>query len=258
MSDTLLCPNCQIPYQPLSENDKRQLALAKSYERACPRCFFGLGEGDSTPENIFERQNFERSYYLGLIQTFRTIETAATLLQPCEVLRTALAPESQVRYAWANVAPEFLPELWAVMDKIGGTVPARPEPRHGRRCICDSCIQDVLRAIDAVVNWCEAKRPLDGPTTEGLFIVGGTPHRFPSRQWRLLKALYQKGSVGFEAIGQEVWGDCEWLEGRLRKLVSDTNEKLHSYKLRFEIISDKPGHYILQELPPVTPPVTGK
>jgi hypothetical protein len=61
-----------------------------------------------------------------------------------------------------------------------------------------------------------------------------------------------------EVIGDEVWGDSEWKDGTLRKLVSDTNDKLLMHKLRFEIISAMDAHYILQELPPVTPGVTGK
>jgi hypothetical protein len=108
------------------------------------------------------------------------------------------------------------------------------------------------------VNWCEAKHSSEGPTTPGLFLAAGKPYQFPPLQWLLLKALYEKGSVAVEAIGQEVWGDSEWKSGKLRKLVSDTNAKLHSYKLRFEIISPMAGHYLLQKLPAVTPDVTGK
>jgi hypothetical protein len=141
MSDTLLCPSCAIPYVPFSVNDKRQLALAKDYERVCPKCFIGLADGDSTPENLFARQSAERSYYLGIVESLRSIETAETLLLRCEVLRTALAPGSQVRYAWANVAPELLRELWAVMDRIGGGGPSA-----SRAAACASvCLRDMYR-----------------------------------------------------------------------------------------------------------------
>jgi hypothetical protein len=87
----------------------------------------------------------------------------------------------------------------------------------------------------------------------GFFFQDGVPHRFATLQWRLLKTLYRKGSVACEAIGDELWGDSEWNDGRLRKLVSDTNAKLLGYKIRFEIISPMDAHYLLQELPAVTP-----
>jgi hypothetical protein len=96
----------------------------------------------------------------------------------------------------------------------------------------------------------------DGPTTEGFFFQDGAPHKFPPLQWRLLKTLYRKGTVGFKVIGDELWGHSEWNDGRLRKLVSDTNAKLLGSKVRFEIISPMDGHYLLQELPAVTPEVT--
>jgi hypothetical protein len=260
MSDTPLCPNCNIPYVVLSKRDKRQLALAREYVLVCRRCFAALDKEDSTPEFLFDQLSLERSYYLSLIQSFRSIETAKTLLKMCEDLRTLFAPDSNVRYAWAHVAPEMLRELWAVMDKIGGTVPLRPASLTGPLSVSEPFIQDVLRALDEVVRWCAAKQgspPTDGPTMEGMFFVGGVPHRFANLQWRLLKTLYGKGSVAFEVIGDQVWGDSEWTDGRLRKLVCDTNAKLLGYQLRFEIISPMDAHYLLQELPAVTPQVTG-
>jgi hypothetical protein len=267
MSDTPICPNCNIPYAALSKEDKRQLALAKQYHLVCPRCFAALGEGNSKPESLFDQLNLERSHYLGIIQTLRSIETARTLLEKYEVLRTIFAPDSKVRYAWANVAPELLRELWAVMAKIGGTVPLRPGPLNGPRRVSEPFIQDVLRALDDVVRWCEQKLSTsgnpagtngyaDGPTREGFFFQDGVPYNFARLQWRLLKTLYGKGSVAFEAIGQELWGHSEWKDERLRKLVNDTNAKLLEHGLRFEIISPMAGHYLLQELPPVTPKVT--
>ena len=93
---------------------------------------------------------------------------------------------------------------------------------------------------------------------EGLFFVGGTPMKFGNLQWRLLKALWKKGSVPVETIGDEVYEGEDAIDGRLRKLVSDTNDKLLKLKLRYEIVSPMAAHYILQELPPVTPEVTEK
>jgi hypothetical protein len=168
MSDTPICPNCKIPYAPLSKDDKRRLALAKEYDLVCPQCFGSIGKENSTPEHLFDQMNWERSYFLVLIQSLRSIETVKTLLEKCEVLRTIFAPESNVRYAWANVAPELLRELWAVMDKIGGTVPRRPKSLNGRPSVSEKFIQKVLRAIDEVVRWCESKQsevdaaPIDG------------------------------------------------------------------------------------------------
>lgn len=260
MPDTPICPNCQIPYAPLSEEDKRQLGLAKTYDLVCPRCFDARSDGRATPEFLFHQLNLERSHCLSLIQSLGSIETAPTLLEICEELRSVFAPDSQVRYAWANVAPELLRALWAVMAKIGGTVPVRPTPLNGPISVSEPFMQDVLRALDEVVHWCQAKQatgPAEGPTMGGFFFQDGVPHQFSPLQWRLLKTLYRQGSVACEAIGEELWGDCEWTDGRLRKLVSDTNAKLLAYKVRFEINSPMAAHYLLQELPSVTPEVTG-
>jgi hypothetical protein len=98
----------------------------------------------------------------------------------------------------------------------------------------------------------------DGPTMEGFFYVSRTPYRFSTLQWRLLKALWKNGSVSIESIAKEVYEGEDQIEGRLRKLVFVTSSKLVKYKLRFEIISPMAGHYILQELPPVTTGVTEK
>ena len=260
MSVTPLCPNCNIPYVVLSKRDKRELALAREYVLVCRRCFAALDKEDSTPEFLFDQLSLERSYYLSLIQSFRSIETAKTLLKVCEDSANPLCTGQQCPVRVGTRAPEMLRELWAVMDKIGGTVPLRPASLTGPLSVSEPFIQDVLRALDEVVRWCAAKQgspPTDGPTMEGMFFVGGVPHRFANLQWRLLKTLYGKGSVAVEVIGDQIWGDSEWTDGRLRKLVCDTNAKLLGYQLRFEIISPMDAHYLLQELPAVTPQVTG-
>jgi hypothetical protein len=101
----------------------------------------------------------ERAYYLAVIQTLRTVETRKTLLEHCEGLRAAFAPESEVRYAWANVGPELLRELWAVMEKIGGIVPPRPQALMDKPSVSEPYIQEVLDAINTIMAWCEAKDP---------------------------------------------------------------------------------------------------
>jgi hypothetical protein len=96
----------------------------------------------------------------------------------------------------------------------------------------------------------------DGPAMEGFFFDKGQPYRFSNLQWRLLEFLWNKGSVPLSSIGDEIYQGDDEFEGKLRKLVSDANNKLTKYLLRFEIISPMPGHYFLQRLPPVTPSVT--
>ncbi len=100
----------------------------------------------------------ERSHFLAIIETLRSIETPTTLIEICEGLRAGFAPGSQVRYAWANVAPELLRELWGVIDKIGGTIPDRPAAIKSKPSVDEAYIQDVLQAIADVVRWCEGKQ----------------------------------------------------------------------------------------------------
>jgi hypothetical protein len=102
----------------------------------------------------------------------------------------------------------------------------------------------------------KAMAPAEGPSAEGLFYVNGIPFKFSPLQWRLLKTLWGNTSVSIDTIGKAVYDDEDAGEGRIRKLVSDTNARFLKYKLRFEITSPMPAHYILQVLPPVTPEVT--
>ena len=100
--------------------------------------------------------NAERSYYLGVIQTLRSIETVKTLLEVCEELRAIFAAGSEMRYAWSGVAPELLHELWGVMDKIGGTIPPRPEAAKSNPSASEAYIQSILDAhFNDVVRWCK-------------------------------------------------------------------------------------------------------
>lgn len=143
--------------------------------------------------------------------------------------------------------------------------------------LSDSTLRDLsdaawtMAASEAYHVWNEQREPMeaskssqptgigeDGPTEAGFFVWADMRFPFANLQWRLLKALWKKGSVEFEVIGNKVWGDSEWNDGRLRKLVSDTNGKLLVHNLPFEIISPMDAHYFLQKLPPVTPGVTGK
>src|SRR5262249_15629038 len=58
-------------------------------------------------------------------------------------------------YAWANVSPELLRELWGVMEKIGGIVPPRPEmllKGKGKPLVSEWFIQEVLEAIGVIVS----------------------------------------------------------------------------------------------------------
>jgi hypothetical protein len=107
-------------------------------------------------------QREERSHFLAIIQSFRTIETPQMLLEACEGLRAAFALGSQVRYAWANAAPELLRELWGVLDRIGGTIPQRPEVLKSNPRVEEAYIQEVLQAIADIIRWCDEKREAEG------------------------------------------------------------------------------------------------
>jgi hypothetical protein len=136
-----------------------QLALATSFPWICRLCYC-LSDGNSPPipfENVMAE---ERRHLLAFIRSLRTIETPKTLLKACENVRTFLATGSDERYAWANVSPELLRELWGVMEKIGGIVPPRPEmllKGKGKPLVSEWFIQEVLEAIGVIVSWCEAK-----------------------------------------------------------------------------------------------------
>src|SRR4051794_3906687 len=109
MPETPTCPNCNIPFVPLSDHDKAALAIANNHPWVCQKCLC-LSNGGATPIPFESVMAQERSYYLALIQTLRTIETRKTLLEVCEALRAAFAVGGPVRYAWANVTPELFRE----------------------------------------------------------------------------------------------------------------------------------------------------
>jgi hypothetical protein len=138
----------------LSDHDRQALALAKCYPWVCHNCFAGL-DSDGKLEPWEAQMNAERSYYLGVIQTLRSIETVKTLLEVCEELRAIFAAGSEMRYAWSGVAPELLHELWGVMDKIGGTIPPRPEAAKSNPSASEAYIQSILDALNDVVRWCK-------------------------------------------------------------------------------------------------------
>jgi hypothetical protein len=140
----------------LSDHDRQALALAKRYPWVCPHCHGGLDDAGNF-ESLWVRKTAERAHYLALAQTLRTVETPGTLAGVCEGLRAALAPGSEVRYAWADAAPELLRELWAVMEKIGGAAPARPVALKGKPSVTENAVQDVLDGLNDVVGWCHAR-----------------------------------------------------------------------------------------------------
>jgi hypothetical protein len=106
----------------------------------------------------------ERAYFLAVVRLLREVNDPKGLQAACEALRTALTPESPVRYGWANIAPELLKELWAVLDKLGGTTLDRPEALlEGKRSVEESSIQNVLQALNDVVRWCEARQAAAQP-----------------------------------------------------------------------------------------------
>jgi hypothetical protein len=173
MSETPTCPRCNQPFVPLTTHDRRALALANSFPWVCRACL-AVSDGSGALIALESALAQERSHYLAVIQTFRTVETRKTLLKICEGLRALFAPGSEVRYAWANVAPELLRELWAVMEKVGGIVPPRPQALMDKPSVSEPYIQEVLEAINAIMLWCEAKGPeaaksetsADSPATE--------------------------------------------------------------------------------------------
>ena len=153
MAEAPQCPVCKGSLVPLSDHDRQALSLATDSPLVCPQCH------DSPQMSlVWDAKANERSNYLALIQSFRKIETAKTLQEHCEGLRAALATDSKVRYALAEVAPELFPVLWGVMEKIGGAAPPRPAVVYSKPRNNENYIQNVLDAIGDVVRWCEAKQ----------------------------------------------------------------------------------------------------
>jgi hypothetical protein len=189
----------------------------------------------------------------------------------CEAIKQMHTVESGpdgIQTTRYNVSVEF----WQMAQNQRMAVEKEIEHRREALAQCvNACDEEVKRAIaewNALETASKTPPPPknetpaidtpDGPTMEGFFYVAGKPYKFADLQWRLLKALWKNGSVSAETIGDEVYKGEDAIDGRLRKLVSDTNDKLLKHKLRFEITSPMASHYILQELPPVTPGVTEK
>jgi hypothetical protein len=118
----------------------------------------------------------ERSHFLSLTRKFSLVEDPKTLQEICEALRAALATESPVRYAWANVGPELLWALWGAMEKMGGTIPERPDVLKLKPSIKEGYLQEVLGAIGQVVKWCEEKQSPINSTV----LPSGKSHDFVS------------------------------------------------------------------------------
>jgi hypothetical protein len=155
MSETPNCPNCNRPLAEMSEHDRQGLALANYFPWACRPCF-AVFDGNKL-WSIPGVQADERDQMLAVVPPIRNAETPKVLKQICEWLRHQFATESQTRYAWANLAPELLRELWSAMDKIGGTIPNRPAVIKSKSSVDEPYIQDVLDAIAEVVRWCDEK-----------------------------------------------------------------------------------------------------
>jgi hypothetical protein len=154
MSEVPICPRCNRLFVPLSEHNRQALALANNFPWWCPQCF-AVPDGSGMLMSVESVQKQERPHFLAIINSLQTVKTRAVLQEACEVFRAAFATVSQVRYAWANVAPELLRELWGVMELIGGTIPDRLEELMDKPSVSERYIQRVLQAITEVVRWCE-------------------------------------------------------------------------------------------------------
>jgi hypothetical protein len=108
--------------------------------------------------DVFRAQARERAYCLGVVQALRDLKRPEELADAGEFFRRALAPESEARDAWAAVAPEMLRELWAVMNRIGGTVPDLPALASRPPGFGDVYASMVQNAINPVVRWCGQDR----------------------------------------------------------------------------------------------------
>ena len=157
MSEAPHCPKCNGSLDPLSAYDRQALAIANDFAWVCSQCrTVGDGIQMLSVESVKAQ---ERAHYLAIVQSFRTIETPKTLREWCEGLRAALATDSTVRYAWANVGPELLRALWEAMERIGGTIPSRPDRlRSDKLSVNEPFIQDVLQGIADVAQWCEERQ----------------------------------------------------------------------------------------------------
>jgi hypothetical protein len=242
-----LCPRCNHPVEPLSDHDRQALALAKRYPWVCAHCFAGL-DNDGNFEPLELQKHTERTYYLGLIRTLGSIATAKTLLQVCEDLRAIFAIGSEVRYTWAEVAPELFRELWGVMDKIGGPVPPRPEVAKGNLASSQISLQVILDTLNDVVGWCqghtevEPKPPPDGPVPPSHFFWQGTLHPIRLTAWRLLKFLWDKDNVPEEDVIQAVW-ESDASDSALKSALHDLNGALAAIGVPWQYGRQK-GHLV--------------
>jgi hypothetical protein len=210
------CPRCSQPFAPLTAHDRQNLALANNFHWVCPQCLAVSDGGTLVPVERAQAQ--ERSCFLALIQSFRTVASPAALQEICEGLRAALATGSEVRYAWANVAPEALRALWEAMERIGGAIPDRPETLMHQPAVSEPYIQALLQAVNDVVRWCGG-RPADPQATKvpaqpglGADVVHqpdfrcvrwcGNEYLFTSTQAACVRALYEAWERGRPEVGQ--------------------------------------------------------
>jgi hypothetical protein len=112
------------------------------------------------------RAALERVFYLVVIRKIRNVGTSEDLIQSCNRWRQLLAQECTERSQWAHYCPRTLREMWDAMgriaqtERIGGDIPLRPKLLNDVEAdnITEGLIQDMLRAIDTVVKWCEVKK----------------------------------------------------------------------------------------------------
>jgi hypothetical protein len=166
MSNVPVCPHCNRLLTPLLDHDKQTLALASNFPWVCPTCLV-LGDG-ATVVPLESAQGQERAWFLERACVLRRLTTPAELQAFCEGLRAGLTPDSPVRYAWANIGPELLRELWTALDRFGGVGPDRPEALlAGKRSTKETYTQELLQALGSIVRWCEDRGKLAGPTAIG-------------------------------------------------------------------------------------------
>jgi hypothetical protein len=152
---------------------------------------------------------------------------------------------AEIRHGLALLA--LLPDREQVRAEVEGDVAAAAvemERAEGQRRIAESLATAAAARRDG-------SPPEDGPSSQGKFFLDGVEYDFGRAplQWRLIKALWQKGPVQEGAVIEEVYGeDAEGEEGKLRKLQDDTNEKLLKLKLPFAITRPMDSHLELQRL----------
>ncbi len=89
----------------------------------------------------------------------------------------------------------------------------------------------------------------NGPYKHGYFGWSGTTWPISDLQWRLLQALWNGGPVEEENVQEAVYGhDAGLADNKLRKLQYDTNMKLMTCKIPFEI-SRRSAHLELARIP---------